>query len=181
MVLVVKDLPANAGDIRDAGSIPGSGRSTGGGHGNSLQYSCLENPRDRGAWQSIVHGIAKSWTRLKWLSTHTQPGTRTSASEKWGRVSLLFHQSDAEAKIILSCTLWLTEFSLKTAPLVSELFLHLPPCPGWREPWRKMHEEEPTRQYWALSSPCNSHWWSAFFSPEDESVPLSSLFQTDFC
>jgi len=50
VVLVVKDLPANAGDIRDAGSIPGSGRSTGGGHGNSLQYSCLENPRDRGVW-----------------------------------------------------------------------------------------------------------------------------------
>ena len=50
MVLVVKDLPANAGDIRDAGSNPGSGRSTGGGHGNSLQYSCLENPTDRGLW-----------------------------------------------------------------------------------------------------------------------------------
>ena len=52
---VVKNLPANAGD---AGSIPGSGRSSGGGHGNPLQYSCLENPMDRGAWQA-VHGVAK--------------------------------------------------------------------------------------------------------------------------
>ena len=50
MVLVVKNLPANAGDIRDAGSIAGSGRSPGGGQGNPLQYSCLENPMDRGAW-----------------------------------------------------------------------------------------------------------------------------------
>ena len=51
-VLVVKNLPANAGDIRDTGSSPGLGRSPGGGHGDSLQHSCLENPMDRGAWQS---------------------------------------------------------------------------------------------------------------------------------
>ena len=50
MVLVIKDLPTKAGDIRDMGSIPGSGRYPGGGHGNPLQYSCLENPMDRGAW-----------------------------------------------------------------------------------------------------------------------------------
>ena len=50
MTLVVKNLPANAGDIRDMGSIPGPGRSLGGGHGNPLQYSCLKNPIDRGAW-----------------------------------------------------------------------------------------------------------------------------------
>ena len=50
--LVVKNLPTNAGDIRDLGSIPGSGRSPGGGHGNPVQYSCLENPMDRGAWQA---------------------------------------------------------------------------------------------------------------------------------
>ena len=59
--LVVKNLPANAGDV---GSIPGVGRSSGGGHGNPLQYSCLENPMDRGAWWTTVHGVAKSWTRL---------------------------------------------------------------------------------------------------------------------
>ena len=53
-------VPASAGDIRDTGSIPGSGRSPGGGRGNPLQYSCLENPVDRGAWQAIVHRVAKS-------------------------------------------------------------------------------------------------------------------------
>ena len=50
----------NAGDIRDVGSILGSGRSPGGGHGNPLQYSCLENPMDRGAWRAIIHGVTKS-------------------------------------------------------------------------------------------------------------------------
>ena len=62
VVTVVKDLPTNARDIGDVGSIPGSGRSPGGGHGSPLQYSCLENPMDRGAWQAVVHGAAKSWT-----------------------------------------------------------------------------------------------------------------------
>ena len=57
---VVKNPPANGADIRDAGSIPGLRGSSGGGHGNPLQYSCLENPKDRGAWQATVHGIAKS-------------------------------------------------------------------------------------------------------------------------
>ena len=61
MALVVKNLPA---DLRDTGSIPGSGRSARGGNGNSLQYSCLENPMDRGAWWDIVHGAAKSQTQL---------------------------------------------------------------------------------------------------------------------
>ena len=54
MALVVKNLPAHAGDVRDMGSIPGSGRSSGGGHGNPLQYFYLENPVDRGPWQAIV-------------------------------------------------------------------------------------------------------------------------------
>ena len=62
MMLVVKNLPANAGDIRDVGLIPGSGRSPGGGNGNPLQYSCLGNPMDRGAWWATVHGVAKSRT-----------------------------------------------------------------------------------------------------------------------
>ena len=59
---MVKNLLANAGDIRDAGSIPGSGRSPGGGHSNPLQYSCLENPMDRGAWLATVHRVAQSQT-----------------------------------------------------------------------------------------------------------------------
>ena len=61
MALVVKNVLANAGDVRDAGSILRSGRSLGGGHGNPLQYYCLENPMDRGAWQATVHRVAKSW------------------------------------------------------------------------------------------------------------------------
>ena len=65
VALVVKNPPANAGDVRDLGSIPGSGRPPGEGHGNPLQYSCLENPMDREAWQGTVHGVTKSQTQLK--------------------------------------------------------------------------------------------------------------------
>ena len=63
--LVVKNPPANAGDERDVGSIPGSGRSPRGEHGNPLQYSGLENPMDRGTWQATVHWVVKSRTQLK--------------------------------------------------------------------------------------------------------------------
>ena len=56
---MVKNPPADAGDIRDMGSIPESGRSLGEGHGNPLQYSCLENPMDRGTWRATVHGVTK--------------------------------------------------------------------------------------------------------------------------
>ena len=71
VVLVVKNLLANAGDVRDAGSIPGSGSYSRGGHGNPLQCSCLENPMDGGAWRATVRKVAKSRTRLKRLSAHT--------------------------------------------------------------------------------------------------------------
>ena len=66
--VVVKNPPASAGDVRDVGSISGPGRSPGRGHGNTLQYSCLENPMDRGGWWATVYGVAKSRTRLKRLS-----------------------------------------------------------------------------------------------------------------
>ena len=59
VALVLKNLPANAGDVRDGGSIPGSGRSPGGGNDNPLQYSCLGNPMDRGAWWATVQGVLK--------------------------------------------------------------------------------------------------------------------------
>ena len=65
VVLVVKNLPDNPGDMRDTGSIPGSGISPGGRHSNPLQYSCLENPKDRGAWEAKAHSVAKSRTQLK--------------------------------------------------------------------------------------------------------------------
>ena len=76
MALVIKNPPANAGDIRDVGLIPGSGRSLEGGHSNPLQYSCLENPMDRGAWWATVHGVTKGRTGLKQLSTHTRTVAR---------------------------------------------------------------------------------------------------------
>ena len=63
-VLCVKNPSANAGDIGDSGLIPGWGRSPGGGHGNPLQYSCLENPMDRGAWRATVRGVTKRQTQL---------------------------------------------------------------------------------------------------------------------
>ena len=72
VVLVVKNSPAKAGDIRNTGSVLGLGRSYEGGHGNPLQYSCLENLIDRGAWWATVHGVAKSQTWLKWLSTRVR-------------------------------------------------------------------------------------------------------------
>ena len=68
MVLVVKNPPANVGDIRDPGSVPGFESFPGGGHGNPLQYSCLENPMDRGAWWATVHGVTESQTQLKLAS-----------------------------------------------------------------------------------------------------------------
>ena len=62
---MVKNVPANIGDARDMGSTPGVGRSSGEGNGNPVQYSCLGNPMDRGAWWATVHGVAKNWTRLR--------------------------------------------------------------------------------------------------------------------
>ena len=68
--LVVKNPPANAGDLRDVDSITWSGRSPGGWHGNPLQYSCLENLTDRGTWWVTVHGVTQRLTWPKWLSMH---------------------------------------------------------------------------------------------------------------
>ena len=69
-MLVVKNPTANAEDVREVGSIPGSKRSSGGGCSNLPQYFCLENPMDREAWRATVHRVAKSWTQLKQLSMH---------------------------------------------------------------------------------------------------------------
>ena len=70
VVLVIKNPPPSARDLRDLGLIPGLGRSTGGGNGNPLQHSCLENPMDRGTFRATVHRITNSQTFLKLLSTH---------------------------------------------------------------------------------------------------------------
>ena len=72
VALAVRNLPANAGDVRDAGSIPGSGRSPGGGHGTPLQYSCLENPMYRGVWRATVRGRTESdTTEVTWACACT--------------------------------------------------------------------------------------------------------------
>ena len=70
-----KEPTCQCRDITDASSIPGSGRYPGGGHGNPVQYSCLENSMDRGVWWATVHGVTKGQTWLKWLSTHTNRHT----------------------------------------------------------------------------------------------------------
>ena len=70
VVLVIKNPPANAGDVKDTGLMPGSERSPRGGHGNPLQYSCLENPMDKGAWWATVHRVTNNRTWPKWLSKH---------------------------------------------------------------------------------------------------------------
>ena len=69
---VAKDPPASAGDAGDVGSIPGSGRSPGGGNGNPLQYSCLGNPMDRGGWWSIVHRVTKVSGMTEWLNNNNK-------------------------------------------------------------------------------------------------------------
>ena len=80
VVLVVKNPPASAGDVRDTGLIPGSGRFPGGGHGKPLQYSCLGNSMDKGAWQATVHRVTKSQTWLKRLSMHACTRTGITVS-----------------------------------------------------------------------------------------------------
>ena len=72
MAFVAKNPPANAGDIRDTGSIPGLGRSPGGRHGNSFQYSCLEKPMNRGGWWATVPRVMESWAQLTLFSMNTQ-------------------------------------------------------------------------------------------------------------
>ena len=74
--IVVKNLPANAENAGNLGLIPGSGRSVEVGHGNPLQYSCLNNPMDGGAWEATVHRVAKSWTRLSDFTFTFKTGNR---------------------------------------------------------------------------------------------------------
>ena len=87
---MVRDPPTNAGDIRHVGLIPGLGKSPGGGHGNPLQYSCLEKPMDRGTWWATVHGVPQSQTPLKRLSMHAR---RTSEETPEHSLSLLWDDS----------------------------------------------------------------------------------------
>ena len=131
MALVVKNLPAKVGDIRDTGSIPGSGRSPQGGHGNPVQYSCLKNPMDRGAWQAIVYRISEGhdW---KWLSRlrvsisenitqslmtlkiHLTPEEYTKVSQFYGILPFLLQQWQ---DIIIEILIWIVFLRALFSPL----------------------------------------------------------------
>ena len=98
----MKNLPVNAEDAGDLGLIAGPGRSPGGGNGNPLLYSCLENPMDRGAWQATVHGVTKSQT---WLSTHAWH----LSLDKW-IMDLIYFKWCIHSYHLFSLTLWPTLF-----------------------------------------------------------------------
>ena len=146
MVLVIKNLPASAGDIRDAGSVHGLGRSPGEGHSNHSSYFCLENPMDRRTWQSTG---SQSWTGLKWLSMHTCmqvqtesqfcfysltftfPGGSDGKESAWnagdrGSVPGSGRKSRGQRSLMVyspwGCKEWVTNTSTFT-------FAH--PCPSW--------------------------------------------------
>ena len=87
---MVKNPPANAGDIRDVGSIPGWGRSPGGGHGNPLQYSCQENSMDRGAWLATFHGVKKNMNWATWLNMTEQLIHFQKLKIFWNYLNLFF-------------------------------------------------------------------------------------------
>ena len=89
VALMVKSMPAKAGDTREMGLSPGLGKSPGGGNGNPFQNSCLENSRDRGVWQATVHGVAKSQTRLQRLNNNTWliQGSNGKEEKGWDRES----------------------------------------------------------------------------------------------
>ena len=137
MALVVKNLSANAGDIRDTGSNPESGRCPGGGHGNTLQYSWLENAMDRGAWRATVHRVSKSQTQLKrlrthstidpWENTHTHTHTHTHNPYMWSASECFMkHFGSFNAycilmrSVVLSCSFIDEEFRLQESTDLQE-------------------------------------------------------------
>ena len=107
---VGKESTCNAGAARDSGLIPGSGRSPGGGRGNPLRYSCLENPMDRGAWQATVHGVTKSRTRLS----------------DWARITKWAHQVELKSKIKWKESLVTYLDKILPLPYSITFLLHLP-------------------------------------------------------
>ena len=123
-----KEPVCNAGNIRDAGSIPGLGRHPGGGNGNLLQYSCLENPMDRGAWWAMVHGVTKSWTWLKWLSTMSKE--QYAENSVPGALSTLISVESNHTKVLffINITVWTTfkiienDFCCLLLPFIPPLF-----------------------------------------------------------
>ena len=104
VVLVVKNPLASAGNLRNMGSIPGSGRPPGGGHGNPLQYSCLENPMDRGAWRATVHRAGHGWSDLAYIHR-----TRAALFRFWCAYQLPGILIKAE--ILILCIWWCLRFA----------------------------------------------------------------------
>ena len=100
---MVRNLPANAEDARDSVSIPGWGRCPGVGNGNPLQYSCLENSMDRGAWQTTVHDVTKKWT---WLNVHTHTHTHTHTYSHKGLKTVVWFLA-----VICLLKFWFTSIS----------------------------------------------------------------------
>ena len=119
---MVKVLPANAGDTRDKGSVPGSGRSLGGGNGTQLHYACLGNSLDKGAWWSIVRGVARSRTQL---STHTEQTKPCWKYNHWSLMKGILSVLE-RWQILAALSICLLEiFYLLACALISELFLHV--------------------------------------------------------
>ena len=104
-----KESICNAGDTGDAGLIPGSGRSPAGGNGNPLQYSCLENPTDRGAWWAIVHGVTKSQTRLSNFHFDHSPELRASSQVTQG-------DGEGSSNLVFTYTVARTGFGVRIYP-----------------------------------------------------------------
>ena len=134
-MLVVKKLLANLGDISDLGSTPGTGKYPGGGHGNPLQYSCLENPMDIGACQAIVYRVTKSWIGLKQLSTHIHAWlhvfpkqnhvyTGLSLYFPGAVLSERFHWQSASQAIVFSKTLNKAQLTVLIGCIFLSLFLY---------------------------------------------------------
>ena len=118
---MVKSIPVKAGTVRDAGLIPGSGRSPGGGHGNTLQYSCLENPKDRGSLWAAVHRDTKIQTQLKWLSSSNRsfgymPKSCGRTGALWEAIRKVWNRMPASQLNSLASTL------LNTAKLEAPLY-----------------------------------------------------------
>ena len=136
VALVVKNLPANAGDIRDMDLIPGSGRSPGRGHGNPLQYSCLENPMDRGAWQATVPGITKSGTQTEETWCPHTPRVLKKLKIEWSYDPAIPLLGTYLRKIII----WKDAFTpMFTAALFTIAYTwKQPKCPPMQEWIRKM-------------------------------------------
>ena len=99
---VAKNQPASAGDIRDVGSVPRLGRSPEGGHDNSLQYSCVKNSVDRGAWWVLVHGVTKNWTQMRQLSTAQKDVFVSVVINKYSYFPRTWYQADC---LVFTCVI----------------------------------------------------------------------------